>query len=294
MKKMIWNLTKKIPLLGKKINDYHLAKKFKIEIALLNNSLDLESITASVIHFSINKAATQHVKGLLRRIAVENEMIPVSINDYAFSSKIPYLDHLSFEQMEEFKHVFKETGYLYSVFGGMLENVDNFNNYKIILSIRDPRDVLVSLYYSMAYSHVVPIESSNKRNEFLDKRSFALSSKIDEFVLNEVDKIFSIFDKYKNKLCRHDNVGIIKYENMIVDYSKWLMDLSNITGLSISDTLRRELVDENLMKRPKNEDKLSHNRKGISGDYKEKLDDKTIEILNSKLEPILTYFAYEI
>ena len=294
MKKQLFNLSKRIPLLGKKISDYHISKKFEVEIALLNNSLDNDSNIPSVIHFSVNKAATQHVKGLLKRISLENGITPVCMNDYAFSSTMPYLDHLSFEHMEEYKHVFKETGFLYSVFGGMLENIDNFDKYKVILSIRDPRDVLVSLYYSMAYSHPVPNEFGSKRDEFMNKRNLALDNRIDDFVLSEVDQVHSVFEKYKNHLCRYDNVGIIKYENMIVDYSEWLTNISNMSGLSISPSLRKELVEDNLRKSPKSEDKQSHNRKGISGDYKEKLEGSTIEILNSKLESILSFFDYEI
>lgn len=288
----IKKLAKIMPIFRKTIYEYELSKKYKTEIGLLKSKSKVASNVASIIHFSVNKAATQHVKGVLRKVSTENGIIPVSIHDYAFVSKMAYLDHLTYEQMEEYKHVFKETGYLYSVFGGMIENIDNLNNYRVVLSVRDPRDILVSNYYSTAYSHSIPPVESNKRKEFLGKRSWALEVGIDEFVLKESDRVFRIFDKYKSNLCKHHNVGIVKYEDMIHNYQEWLMDLINKSGMKISSSLEQELIKKNTNKKPKSEDKLSHNRKGIAGDFKEKLEEDTIEKLNSKFKSVLLYFDY--
>ena len=63
----------------------------------------------SIIHFSFNKAATQYVKSILRRCAVENGMVPVGIHDYAFNADFPYLDHLSAKEMEKYMHIFKRS-----------------------------------------------------------------------------------------------------------------------------------------------------------------------------------------
>lgn len=292
MKHRIKNLVKRIPVLKKKIYAYQLSKKFKVEIELLNNKSKVDSSVPSIIHFSVNKAATQHVKGVLRKISTENGLLPVSIHDYAFVSKMPFLDHLAYEQMEEYKHIFKETGYLYSVFGGMIENIDNFNKYRVVLSIRDPRDILVSNYYSVAYSHPIPPVESNKRKEFLERRAWAKEVGIDEFVLKESNRVYSIFDRYKSSLCKYHNVGIVKYEDMIHNYQEWLMDLAKKTGMKISSSLEEALIKQNRNKKPKNEDKLSHNRKGIAGDYKEKLKEETIEKLNNKFRIVFLYFNY--
>ena len=47
--------------------------------------------------------------------------------------------------MENYKHIFKSKGYLYRVFGGMVEGIEDLENYKIVLATRDPRDILVSI-----------------------------------------------------------------------------------------------------------------------------------------------------
>lgn len=290
----ILNLLEKTPIIGNKLTNYALYIKFKTEIDLLKNKSKANSDKQSIIHFSTNKAATQHIKKVLRKISVENKIIPVSFHDYAFYSKAPFLDHLSFDEMENYKQIFKEKGYLYSVFGGMIQNIDNIDKYKIILSIRDPRDVLVSSYYSKTFSHIEPLKISSKHDKFMQKKDWAKNVDINQYVLKEAETLHSILNKYMTILCLNKNVGIVKYEDMILDYSKWLTTLVDLTGMKMSNSLEKELIDENLKRKPVNENKFSQNRKGIAGDYKEKLEKGTIEKLNTMFEPIISFFNYEI
>ena len=77
------------------------------------------------------------------------------------------------------------TGYLYSVFGGMIEGIPSLEKYKVILVTRDPRDILVSDYYSIAYSHSVPSKTGNKYDKFMSKRNKAREYTIDDFVISD-------------------------------------------------------------------------------------------------------------
>jgi hypothetical protein len=86
--------------------------KFKTELALLKGTRVNSSRHPSIIHFSYNKAATQYVKSILNRCAVENGMVPVGVHDLASHSKVPYLDQLSHDEMKPYQHIFKVQGYL--------------------------------------------------------------------------------------------------------------------------------------------------------------------------------------
>ena len=294
MKKAIKNILKQIPVVRDFLEKREIRLLYKTEIDLLNgNSLTVNSNVKSIIHFSMNKSATQYIKNTLRKVALENKVIPVAIHDYAFFSKIPYLSGLSQQQMEEYKHIFKPKGYLYSVFGGMVENIDNLENYKIILSIRDPRDILVSLYFSNAFSHRTPPKTSNKRSKFLKERKWAQSVDIDEFVIAKADQLYQIYNKYKTDLCTLNNVSIVKYENMVSDFDSWFENLIKISGMKISNKLRQQAIEESINKRNRKENILSPERKGVSGDYVKKLKPETVAILNNKFESILNFFEYE-
>lgn len=249
----------------------------------------------SVLHFSINKAATQHVKGVLKRMASENALIPVDYNGYAFATNLPYLDLLSSEEMEKYKHIFRRNGYLYSVLGGMVKNIDYMEDYHIILTVRDPRDILVSNYFSLGYSHAIPQKTGNKREAFLRRRKNTKKMTIDEFVLKHYPRVLLRFKDYQEDLLnRYEHVTLLRYEDMTSNYKKWLTDLSNGCGFQISSSLMNELVTEFEDRKVQYEDKFSHVRKGKPGDYREKLKSETIKTLNDMFYPYSSFYGYEI
>lgn len=297
--KALFNLFKKLFSHLPFVYDYYLNRKADLAhrevINLLNGNSDSNpSNQKSVLHFSINKAATLHVKGVLRRFAKENKLIPIDYNGYAFSTDLPYLDLLSHEEMEKYKHIFKPEGYLYSVLGGMVKNIDRMEDYHIILTIRDPRDILVSKYYSLGFSHAVPQKRGNKRSNFLRRRESIKKMNIDEFVLKDYPNVLSRFQDYQEKmLTLYDNVTLLRYEDMITDYRTWLTNLASGCGFSISVPLINILVEEFEKNRKHSEDKYRHIRKGVSGDYKEKLKPETIGKLNEVFYQHLKKFGYQ-
>jgi hypothetical protein len=234
-----------------------------------------------VLHFSLNKAATQYVKNILRTIAAENNLTPVGMNEWAFGSHMPYVDHLSAADMQAYKHVFKPQGYLYSVFGGFVEGIDRMEDYKVILMVRDPRDILVSQFYSTAYSHPLPGEASDKRDAFLQKREAARILGIDAFVLQEAPRLKAYLDRYQSELlARYPHTVMLRYEDMIADFSRFLDQLCSAAGCRISPATRQNLLAAHDAQQPKQEDVQKHVRKGVAGDYRNKLKSDTIARLS--------------
>ncbi|BBO82778.1 hypothetical protein DSCO28_33440 [Desulfosarcina ovata subsp. sediminis] len=268
-------------------------KRFNTEYRLIKGTHQNDNKHPSIIYFSVNKAATQYVKSILQRCGVENRMVPVGIHEYAFNTNFPYLDLLSAKQMGKYKHIFKETGYLYGPFGGMIEGIPNLDRYKIVLVTRDPRDLLVSEYYSVAYSHVAPSMKGNKYDVFKTKRSRTRELSIDEYVISESGRICDIFARYQSLLLDHfANAYVTTYEYMVFDFEAWLADLILYCEFDVSPSVLEFLITENMHKKPKKEDIHKHNRKGQPGDYKEKLKPETIQRLNETFNPILTRYHY--
>jgi len=284
---------KQIPFLRRIIERRYIKKRFKTELALLQGNHTNNSLKTSAIHFSINKSATQYIKSILRKTATANGMTPVSINDYAFHSTMPFLNRLSDKEMENYAHVFKPKGYVYTVFGAMV-GIENLEQYKVILVVRDPRDVLVSGYFSRAFSHPLPPSESDKRTKFEENRQQAQATKIDEYVLENSEKVHDIYADYiQHLLKKNTHVYVCKYEEMITDFEKWLTDLLEYTELEITPELKQQLISEHQAKTPKKEDYNQHLRKGKAGDYKTKLEAETIDNLNIKFKEILYYFDYQ-
>lgn len=63
-------------------------------------------------------------------------------------------------------------------------------NFKILLVLRDPRDILVSSYYSVAYSHPFP-DDKERTKEFLTERYRVRDMTVDQYVIEQSDDILS-------------------------------------------------------------------------------------------------------
>jgi hypothetical protein len=265
--------------------------RFSVEKALLDGHHRTSSRRPSVLHFSFNKAATQTVKKLLIECGRRNNLTPVLLHDYAFHHPMPFLDHLDREEIKKYAHLFKPVGYLYTVFGGMIAEIPALEKFRVVLVVRDPRDILVSDYYSNAYSHTIP--GGEKKEIYLSRRELALASSLDEYVLNSAPKLVSIFEKYAMHLfplC--PGVHVARYEDMVEDFPEWLDSLVSACGMKISKTFRQDLLEKHEARRPKGENIHKHLRKGMPGEHREKLRPETVEQLTQTFKESLTRFNY--
>jgi len=284
---------KRLPIAGEFLRKRNLQRLFKVELELIRGIHSNENEHLSIIHFSINKAATQYVKKILRRCATEKGMVPVGLHEYAFHTDFPFLDHLSAGEMQKYQHIFRPNGYLYSVFGGMIEGIPDLEKYLVVLMVRDPRDILVSEYYSIAYSHPEPSKRISKYDGFMEKRRTARQITIDEYVIGESDRVHNVYQRYLTQLLNHyPQVYLTTYEDMASDFRIWLEGLLEYCELEISNELLQSLLKDSEQLQPKKEVIYQHIRKGKPGDHKEKLKQETIDYLNSKFSSILKEFEY--
>ncbi len=268
-----------------------LRRQFQVEMQLMNGKHQNENTHPSIIHFSLNKAATQHTKKVLRRCAIENGMTPAHLNEYAFYTQYPYLTSLNVEKMGEYQHLFKPQGYLYTAFGGLVQGIPELEKYKVILMVRDPRDLVVSSYYSISYSHSTPPKTSSRYEKFTQRRQAANQMTIDEYAISESERFYTILHRYKTLLLdNYPHVYLTSYEEMTSNYQDWLQGLLDACDLTISDELFQTLIEENQRLQPKKENIHKHIRKGKPGDHADKLKPETIEYLNTKFAPIFNAF----
>ncbi|HEB87777.1 MAG TPA: hypothetical protein ENI68_12305 [Gammaproteobacteria bacterium] len=182
---------------------------------------------------------------------------------------------------------------------------DNMEKYSVVLHIRDPRDVLTSAYYSHAYSHVVTDRfkpSSEQRKQWEEEG-------VDHFVINRIERVKKEYEELCTHLLDKDNVVLIKYEDMVTNYEKWLkgfvsafsefeprqkagigLILGKNTHEKIYTTLYNKYKDDFLP--AKEEDVYSHKRQVTPGDYARKLEKSTIETLNNEFSGVLTSLRY--
>ena len=284
---------KGIPYLGPWYIQMRLRRQHPVEWALIHNRHHNENLHVSILHFSVNKSATQYVKSLLGRVGTENGLTPAHLLGYAFDSDLPFFDHLSAEEFQKYKYVFHPRGYVYSNFGGAIEGFPGMEQYRSVLMVRDPRDVLTSLYYSTAYSHSLPDPGGNKQGDFISKREHTRRISVDEFVLENAEAERRIYQRYTDLMMRKQpEPYLTRYEEMTHDFDTWFTRLLDYCQLHVSEDLKKALYEEAVNIRPTVEDIHAHVRQGKPGDHKTKLRHETIEKLDTIFSQVLKDFDY--
>ena len=274
------------------VQSWETYRRFRVERALLNNKAVATTEQTSVIHYSVNKAATQYTKRIMLRCGAENGLIPVCMSDYAWVKDFPYLFTLSADEVRRYLHIFRPHGFLYTVFGGLVEGIPDVDRYRTVIMIRDPRDVLVSGFYSYGKSHATP-KDRKKAGEFEAFREKVSRQSVDDFVLDMSENTRWRMQQYLDLQRSSESVCILRYEDMLADFQTWLNRLLEHCQWEISAATRQELLSSaNEGQRISGENTTSHRRQVVPGDHRRKLQGETIERLNEQFAEILTAFDY--
>jgi hypothetical protein len=159
-----------------------------------------------------------------------------------------------------------------------------------LFQVRDPRDILVSEYYSLGWLHSEQAWSDEEKG----RRKKIQQLTIDQYVLSEPEiSKYPLLNRFDALLKNADNpaVSIVKYETMVTDFAAWLADVLPILYLG-----KRKFV-RYFNRRNKNEFSLdtpcdSHKRHITPGDHRKKLRPSTIAQLNKRYSKILDFLGY--
>ena len=177
--------------------------------------------------------------------------------------------------------LFPTRGYMLGGYRSMPpQHLPRLEETRKVLLVRDPRDILTSLYFSVAYSHVGPQNESLATN-FDANRERAQDTNIDDFVLEWLPRIKSEINRYLNRLPR-ENLRVYHYEDVIFRKREWLEDMLAFVGIDCeSKWINAVLKAHDVV--PDKEQPDKHIRSVVPGDHRRKLSPKTIRILDRRL-----------
>lgn len=187
-------------------------------------------------------------------------------------------------------------------------DVPDMDDYRIILHLRDPRDVLVSMYFSYCYIHLGEIPgNTGYRKEVADLG-------IDEFVLQKATEetlsyrgdygtgghvqhltgnLVKKYQDYIENILPRANVTFLKYEDMVLNFKSWLEEFIKPFPLADRDAVINNLAEKSSDLFPaRNQDVMAHIRHVTPGDHKNKLKPATVEKLNIIFKPVLQQLHY--
>ena len=176
---------------------------------------------------------------------------------------------------------------------------------RVIVQLRDPRDVLVSMFYSYCYSHPGEVPGGTSYRLDVAERG------IDEFVLTlaTADRfpyrgaygtggpywrwLGSVAQRYERFLDFIDcnpSVAVLAYEEMVLDFRNWLDRFCG--AFEVRDARFIEALDaKHRSNPPRAENVHRHRRQSRPGDYASKLLPPTITALDAIFSRYLRWAA---
>jgi hypothetical protein len=173
--------------------------------------------------------------------------------------------------------------------------------YKAFWVMRDPRDIVVSRYYSLRFTHALTYDGIADRRAELERMSESegFSALIEAIETHPYDRVsYTVLDEWIN--ARNDsNVLLVKYEDLAGPGSQEeFRRIFDFCGIEIPEDDLNALLDrysfERLSgRRAGNEDQHSHYRKGKAGDWKNHFSEEHKAAFKRVTGDLLVRLGYE-
>ena len=159
-----------------------------------------------------------------------------------------------------------------------------------LFQVRDPRDILVSEYFSLGWRH----RDHHWNDAEKQRRETIQTLTIDQYAIGEAESTKQpLLSRYLPLLAELEKptTYVIKYETMVSRFPDWLRTVLPVIGLKNDgdvDHLARHYRHEF----QPDAGQYAHKRSVAAGDHQRKLQPQTIAILNERFRPILSALGY--
>jgi hypothetical protein len=251
----------------------------------------------SAIFYTTHKCASSFVPQLFSVILKNSDY---ELVDYAgaiwhlgnkFNLGTPHMDCLQNFLEKSYSDLYSLHGRIYGPQRVPLDfpGRDKFKN---IFFLRDPRDVLISAYFSFAFTHPEPLNNIS-RKEFLKRRNRLHQQGIDQYVLEEAKQwIVPLYSQYKHLRETAPDYIYLKYDffkNQTPDFIRAIADF--LVLLPTQEDI--ELLTKQASPVQTTE-VMKHQRSGKNGQYLDKLHPETVEKLNDILAEVLSDWKFNV
>ena len=166
------------------------------------------------------------------------------------------------------------------------------DRFKAIFFLRDPRDVLVSAYYSFGYTHTTPNNEASVR-EFLEERERIQQETIDQFALRQAAGwITPHYNAYAGLRERCERQLFLSYDSYVVDRRRFIEQVCEFLDVTLPEPAINKLVATTSPIVP-GAPKMAHRRSGRSRQWETELQPATVSVLNDELKPVLDFWGFQ-
>lgn len=265
------------------MNDYKL---------LLEKQLTQPGDFAACFAFSIHKAGSTLMHNMIAQVCAEANIPALNIPAILFREGIADQDWRDDNSLLELI-VPGRVYYGYRYLPEILQRSEaGIKECKSVLLVRDPRDALVSEYFSYGGKHITHKLPDKNSEQFIKSKEANKSLDIDRYVLTSAGNHLKKLQDYKNYL-DFDHVLLRRYEQIFFDKHRFLADIFDHFDIAVPADILARVAEKNDV-RPQSEDQTKHIRKGTPGDYREKLQPDTIAKLNDRFQEICRWYGYDL
>ena len=224
----------------------------------LEFSIEAKSKFENVYHCSVPKTASTWLKRIFidARAIAHSGLFPFQAEFINKSATIPL------------KSIVTGT---FAINYNSFQKLEKPKEYRAFFVMRDPRDIVISAYFSNRYSHKL-------MDHIAETRKILESQSLEEGILYTIETlrdVFTILRSWVNGARDNPNILILRYEDITGEFAfQSFQKLFNHCDIKISDDLISEILEdysfENMSqgRTQGSEDRNSHYRKGQHDDWK--------------------------
>ena len=241
----------------------------------------------------MKKCGSSLFNTIVQQLCAANGAGYLSLPDQSFQQNFHFVQ---LGTSPAFASLFRD-GWIYGGFRQLppfLSELGFFQRRRKLLLVRDPRDALVSEYFTVAFSHSLPPASNaadgGVREGLLRRREAALEQTVDAFALQSSHS----YARQLEPLLRIKDdplLTVYRYEDVVLDKRPWIIDIAKRLNLALPQQLLESILTA-VDVVPSEERPTAFVRRVVPGDHLEKLAPGTIEELNSRFSNFLHAFDY--
>lgn len=244
--------------------------------------------SASVFVVAGHKTGSVLLNNIVRDIAAEAGLPAVPLESIVWGQGFDVA-----EWPDEIFEFLESPGFVFHSFRLLqkLPTVKAFQSGRKIFLVRDPRDIAVSLYFSLRQSHSLP-KPGKSLDLLLEVRKTVEAMDIDEFVLTDQAAAALRNTESFAPYWGGENCTFYRYEDVIFEKRRWVAQIAESLGAEISEETCNLIADRHDL-RPENENPNAHVRTVTPGDYRKKLSAESIQHIEDSHPVFFDMMGYE-
>lgn len=252
----------------------------------------------SVLFFTQHKCASTFIPSLLNGICrMSGDLKCVDYSHIIGQTGWIFDFGKRFAKEEEFfeqnaQRLFKREGFIYGPFRTPFF-VPNWQAYKAIYFLRDPRDSLISLYYSFGRTHPIPLDRKTGER-FVKERKKIQNETIDEFCIRMATEWSKPLLSYYKKMISLSLTPplVLTYENYVQNTHETIKRIFLYCDVTDKTNMITALAKKAAPVQPQISE-TSHRRSGKIGQSKYELKSDTICIIETILKDEIIFFGWK-